>query len=246
LPPLLPPPPVQAPTWLPKLEPILQQRLSLLTGRSLVIVRAVNAPSLSLVQSLIRAVGGTLGRPLAIIDGQAANIPNLALPILAASSLVQHISLDRLYFGAMEHTGATIGSTAVRQETGYDGYGIGVAVIDSGVTPWHDDLTGSGGGQRVDRFVDFVNGRGFPYDDWGHGTHVSGIIAGNGFDAEGERSGVAPGAHLIELKTLNASGQGKISDVVAALDYVLNHKDAYSIRVVNLSIGAPVSESYTA
>ena len=140
--------------------------------------------------------------------------------------------------------GATIGSTAIRQYTGYDGYGVGVAVIDSGVTPWHDDLTDMAGGQRVDRFVDFVNGRGVPYDDWGHGTHVSGIIAGNGFDAEGERSGVAPGAHLIELKTLDASGQGHISDVVAALDYAINQKDAYGIRVVNLSIGAPVSESF--
>src|SRR5438874_1604397 len=101
-PPLPLPPPLQAPAWLPKLEPILQQRVSLLTGRSLVIVRAVNASSLGAVQTLIRGTGGTLSRTLAIIDGQAANVPNVSLSTLAASSLVLHISLDRLYYGAME------------------------------------------------------------------------------------------------------------------------------------------------
>jgi len=106
------------PAWLQKLEPILQQRISVFSGRSLVIVRAANASSLGLVQQLIRQTGGTLGRPLAIIDGQAANVPNWSLPLLALSSLVQHISLDRLIIGSMERTGATVGATAVRQETG--------------------------------------------------------------------------------------------------------------------------------
>src|SRR6185503_867163 len=67
------------PTWLQKLEPLLQLRLSQYSGRSQVIVRAVNASSLGLVQQLIRQVGGTLGRPLAIIDGQTANVPNWSL-----------------------------------------------------------------------------------------------------------------------------------------------------------------------
>jgi serine protease AprX len=231
--------------WLPKLDPLLQGSASLLTGRSPVIVRVVNAPSLGLVQQLILLTGGSLGRTLGTINGQAANIPNASLPILAASSLVLHISSDRPIFGSMERTGATVGATAVRQETGYDGTGIGVAVIDSGVTSWHDDLADpAGAAMRVDQFVDLVNGRTAPYDDYGHGTHVSGIIAGNGFDSGGARSGIAPGAHLIELKTLDGSGQGRISDVIAALAYVINQKDAYNIRVVNLSIGAAVSESY--
>ncbi len=121
----------------------------------------------------------------------------------------------------MERTSATIGATIVRQEFGYDGSGVGVAIIDSGVTAWHDDLADAAGAMRVDRFVDFVGGGATAYDDYGHGTHVAGIIAGNGFDSGGARAGIAPGAHLIVLKALDGTGRGHISDVIAALDYAV-------------------------
>src|SRR4029077_18550598 len=118
-------------------------------------------------------------------------------------------------------------------------------VIDSGVTSWHDDLADPAAGtQRVVQFVDFVNGHPATYDDYGHGSHVAGIIAGNGFDSSGARSGIAPAARLIVLKTLDASGSGRISDVIAALDYVVGHKDALNIRVVTMSVAASISESY--
>src|SRR5439155_26065059 len=77
-----------------------------------------------------------------------------------------------------------------------------------------------------------------------HGTHVAGIIAGNGFDSGGARSGIAPGARLIVLKALDANGAGRISDVIAALDYVVANKDRLNIRVVNLSIATGIYESY--
>jgi serine protease AprX len=143
----------------------------------------------------------------------------------------------------MERTGATVGATVVHRDLGYDGTGVGVAVIDSGVDAAHDDLVG-GSGSPIDRFVDFVNGREDAYDDYGHGTHVAGIIAGNGFDSGGARSGIAPGARLTVLKVLDAAGQGHISDVIAALDYVLENKDALNIRVVNLSVATGIYESY--
>src|SRR5262249_15039980 len=134
----------------------------------------------------------------------------------------------------------------------YDGAGVGVAIIDSGVTSWHDDLTYQGNnpsvkvvnGQRVLKFVDFVNGRTTAYDDNGHGSHGAGIIAGNGRDSNGARAGMAPGADLISLKVLDAKGGGYISNVIAALDWVVANRTVYNIRVVNLSIGAPVTESY--
>jgi serine protease AprX len=233
------------PNWLVKLDPLLQRRATLLTGRSPIVVGAVNAASLASVVQIIQQAGGTIGRPLPIISGQAANVPNTSLPTIASSPLVQHLALDRFVLGAMERTGPTIGATAVRNEFGYDGSGVGVAIIDSGVTPWHDDLSDPAvGAQRVDQFVDFVNGWQAPYDDYGHGTHVAGIIAGNGFDSDGARAGVAPAAHLIVLKTLDGSGRGRISDVIAALDYVVTHKDDLNIRVVNLSVATGVYESY--
>ena len=134
----------------------------------------------------------------------------------------------------------------------YTGAGIGVAVIDSGVAGWHDDLSYQGmsklvqtsGGQRIARFVDFVGGLTTPYDDNGHGTHVSGIIAGNGYDTRGARAGIAPDAHLVSLRVLDQHGRGVISDVIAALDYAVANKALYNIRVINLSVGAAVTESY--
>src|SRR5207249_11478258 len=81
-------------------------------------------------------------------------------------------------------------------------------------------------------------------DDYGHGTHVAGIIAGNGFDSSGARQGIAPGSHLVVLKVLDHSGQGHVSDVIAGVDYALTHRNELNIRIVNLSVAAPVYESY--
>src|SRR5439155_12313796 len=128
--------------------------------------------------------------------------------------------------------------------------GVTVAVLDSGVSTWHDDLTNRSstlypyGDQRVAGFVDFVNGQLTPYDDNGHGTHVAGVIAGNGYDSGGQNAGMAPDASLVALKVLDADGHGNISHVIAALDWVVANKSTYNIRVVNLSVGASVRESY--
>ena len=127
-----------------------------------------------------------------------------------------------------------------------------MAVIDSGITDWHDDLgyTGSSSnvrvvnGQRVTGFVDFVNGVPNAYDDNGHGTHVAGIIAGNGYDSYGAYAGIAPAAHLVSLKVLDRDGRGVISDVIAAFEWTVVNRAAHNIRVINLSVGAGVSESY--
>src|SRR4051812_31375762 len=190
----------------PKKGPSVDRRTAQNSGSSRVIVSLDAAASLPAAASAIARAGGVVRRPLAIINGFVADMPNPALNGLAKSPFVSHIALDRPIVGTVERTGATIGSTAVRQELGYDGSGIGVAVIDSGITAWHDDLTGGGSIQRVDRFVDFVNGRMTKYDDYGHGTHVAGIIAGNGADSSGGRAGIAPNARLIVLKVLDAAG----------------------------------------
>ena len=228
----------------PKLDPLLQVRASSFLGSTKVVVRAADGVSLSQLSFVVQLAGGSVGRLLPIVGGLAATVPNVSLNGLGASSLVAHVSMDRVLAGSMERTGATVGATAVRQELGYDGSGVGVAVIDSGITAWHDDLTDAGGAQRVARFVDFVNGRMSPYDDYGHGTHVAGIVAGNGFDSSGKRSGIAPGARLTVLKVLDQNGAGRISNVIAALDYVVSHRGELNIKVVNMSVATGVYESY--
>ena len=126
----------------------------------------------------------------------------------------------------------------------YTGRGVGVAVIDSGVA-MVPDLAG-----RVAAFKDMVNGRDhLPYDDFGHGTHVAGIIAGSGLASSGPGAettyrGVAPGAHLVGVKVLDAQGAGSVSDVIAGIDWCIANRRSYNIRVINLSLGGGVFESY--
>src|SRR6185295_10518986 len=76
-------------------------------------------------------------------------------------------------------------------------------------------------------------------------THVAGIIAGDGHDSGGKRRGLAPGATLLVEKVLDASGQGYISNVIAAIDYAIANKNPLRLRVINLSVAAGVYESYT-
>ncbi len=228
-----------------KLDPVLKARSHQLFGHSRVIIRTGGGVSPSAIGPLLHWTNGAPGRQLSGIASQVAVVPNGALRFLAASPLVERVSLDRDVVGTTERTGITVGAASARQDLGYDGSGVGVAVIDSGITPWHDDLTDAGGGsQRVARFVDVVGGEETPYDDYGHGTHVAGIIAGNGFDSDGARTGIAPGAHLLVLKVLDGAGRGYISDVIAALDYAIAHRDALNIRVINLSVASGVYESY--
>jgi serine protease AprX len=197
-------------------------------------------------------LGGQLGRRLSLINGQVVELPNGLLKQLAAHPAVARIDEDRPTRGLMSYVAVLTGARSVQQSYGYTGAGVGVAVIDSGVTSWHDDLTYTGGNpavqttgsQRVAGFVDFVNGATAPYDDNGHGTHVSGIIAGNGYDSGGNHAGMAPAAHLVSLKVLDGNGRGVISDVIAAFEYAVANRIRYNIRVVNLSVGAAITTSY--
>ena len=130
------------------------------------------------------------------------------------------------------------GASAARERYGVAGSGVTVAIIDSGVQP-SVDLPAS----RIRGFVDFVNGQTQPYDDYGHGTHVANIIAGNGASSGGQYVGAAPNANIVALKVLDANGGGATSNVLAGLDWVLENYAAYNIRVVNLSLGHPIYEA---
>lgn len=114
------------------------------------------------------------------------------------------------------------------------GEGIGLAVVDTGIWP-HGDFTS--GKNRVIGFCDIINGRKNPYDDNGHGTHVAGIIGGNGYLSKEDYIGVAPRCNLIGVKVLNHKGDGNISDVLAGLQWIIDNKKKYNIRIVNISVG---------
>ena len=231
-----------------KLDKILKSRAGKSgTSRVIITLKAGADPSAD-----VRKLGGRLGRKLGLINGQVVELPNAAIRNLADLSFVESLHYDRPTGGEMNRVAVATGARAAQLTYGYTGAGVGVAVIDSGITNWHDDLTHPvyssvvrvKNGQRVAASVDFVNGRTSQYDDNGHGTHVAGIIAGNGADSLGVRAGIAPSAHLVSLKVLDDRGRGVISDVIAALDWTVANKAAYNVRVVNLSVGAAVTESY--
>ncbi len=221
-----------------KLDAPLRARVGALNGMSRVIIETADGWS---VDRLIRSLKGKPGRRLGLVRGQVAEVPNSSLEALAERPNVRTVRLDRRVMGTMERTGAAIGATWVRENLGLDGAGVGVAIIDSGVTSWHDDL----GNDRVVHFADFVDFQPLAYDDYGHGTHFAGIIAGSGYDSNGARRGVAPAANLVVLKVLDGDGFGYISNVIAALDYAVEHRAQFNIRVINLSVAAGVYESYT-
>jgi serine protease AprX len=238
------------PTDHPKLDKKLNERADLGgNGRTRAIV--VLKPGCDLDADVVKA-GGKSGQKFGLISGQLIELPNSQLRKLANNACVAAIHQDRKTGGELNFAAVVEGARQVQQLLGYDGAGVGVAIIDSGITSWHDDLTYQGtstkvkvvNGQRVTKFVDFVNGRTAKYDDNGHGTHVAGIIAGNGYDTQGSRAGMAPAANLISLKVLDANGGGYISNVIAALDWVVANRVTYNIRVVNLSVGAAITESY--
>ncbi len=119
------------------------------------------------------------------------------------------------------------------------GFGSTIAIIDTGIAPHYDLVKPY---NRIIAFKDFINDRTLPYDDDGHGTHVAGIAAGNGYTVGNEYlfCGTAPMAQLVAVKALDETGSGTTSDILAAMQWVADHREEYNIKVVNLSLGIGV------
>lgn len=114
------------------------------------------------------------------------------------------------------------------------GKGVCMAILDTGLSLVADFTSPK---NRVTCFVDFINNRNEPYDDNGHGTHVTGIACGNGFLSKGKYRGVAPECQIVSLKILDSSGHGSAGCTLDAVEWVLENKDKYGIDIVNMSIG---------
>lgn len=113
----------------------------------------------------------------------------------------------------------------------YTGKGIGVCILDTGIYE-HIDFIG-----RIWAFYDFLAFKRRPYDDNGHGTHVAGLVAGDGTASMGKYRGAAPGCGIISLKVLDRYGTGSQDDVLRALRWIRENRQQYRIRVVNISVG---------
>lgn len=230
-----------------KLDPELNRRAVERHGRTRIVVRLrPGAPLPSELQPFVD------GPRLRLIDAYPMTVPDSMLRDLNAMAQIVSAHQDREAWAADYLSARATGADIVQRSLGLTGRGIGVAVLDSGITSWHDDLTPGRddstsypyANQRVTKFVDFVNGQTMPYDDHGHGSHVAGILLGNGYDSRGRHAGIAPEASLVSLKVLDANGKGSVSTIIQALDWVEQYGARYNIRVVNLSLGAAVTQSY--
>lgn len=114
---------------------------------------------------------------------------------------------------------------------GITGKNIGIAIIDTGVSA-HIDLKDS-----IICFKDYVNGRKKYYDDNGHGTHVAGIISGNGRKSGGKYKGIAPDSKLIIIKCLDYRGNGSIKSALEGFEFIEKNKENYNIKILNISLG---------
>lgn len=117
---------------------------------------------------------------------------------------------------------------------------ISIAILDSGINANHIDFD-----RRVIAFKDFVNNKSYAYDDNGHGTHVAGIAAGSGRASRGKYKGIAPNVNLVILKVLDKQGRGKSDNVIKALEWIIENKRRYNIRVVNISFGTLPKDNET-
>jgi serine protease AprX len=181
------------------------------------------------------------------INAVHIKVPASILPWLGAMPFVRYISPNRPAKKFLDLTTAAVGA-GVAWGFGWDGTGVGVAVIDSGISP-DGDLTGPNGlTSRIVYSESFVDGQG-TNDGYGHGTHVAGIAGSSGRDSSGALftrtfKGVAPNVNLINLRVLDSNGMGEESDVISAIQRAIELKNIYNIRVINLSLGRPVYESY--
>jgi serine protease AprX len=208
------------------------------------------------VEEMVARLGGKVTTDLSIINGFAAEIMAKNVLALAQADGVRSVSWD----APVEKTDCSDCTTTGKLTNTYikainadklwpqkiQGQGIGVAVVDSGIN-WQTDLYTYQGINRVVANVAFNNGYNqTAMDAFGHGSHVAGVIGGNGRSSSGLYIGVAPQSNIINVKVNDDTkgGSGTAKSVVQGLQWILQNKKQYNIRVVNISINSVAAESY--
>src|SRR5271170_5798554 len=227
-----------------------------------VIIQYKQTPQQSHIDAVV-SKGGRHLRTLDVVHGAVFSVPAKALAGLASDPDVKYISPDRTVKATSassqlpsDYKLQAVGA-GVAQQNGYNGAGIGVAIIDSGIsnrTDFHGGNSGyssaasssygNSGGSRIVYAQNILNPGGSTDDAYGHGTHVAGIVGGDGDQSFGVYTGVAPNVNLINLLVLDKTGASTDSIVIAGIQRAIQLKSQFNIRVINLSLGRPFFESY--
>jgi serine protease AprX len=214
-----------------------------------------NGPPLDLCRVLVEAVGvrtervwsfieanqGQLGQEVRLIPAVTATLPREVLADLVRLAPVVKLWENSTVEVLAAETATPVYHGVFSGEYQFTGKGVTVAVLDTGIAP-HDDLTVPE--NRILAWNDLVGAQVEPYDDHGHGTHVAGLIAGNGISSRGRYKGVAPEARLAGVKVLDKTGRGRLSDLLLGMEWCLDNRDNLRIRVINLSLGTRLQGNY--
>lgn len=196
----------------------------------------------------LEQLSGRILKELNIIDAFAIEIPADRIYDLAQSTRVKNLSPDRTLSACLNTASSAVGSVDVLSYYNLTGYGVTVAILDSGIIS-SDDLTTPSGRTRIVASIDLVNdkqNKGFDY--YGHGTYIAGVVGMKIYRDSNRniaRSGIAPDSSIVSVRVLDASGKGRASSVIEGIEWCINHAAMYNIRIVNLSFSHPIYESYT-
>ena len=201
----------------------------------------------------VTKLGGSLKHALSIVGAVSARLKGVQILKLTRDGDVDYVVKDQvltaLFDPAVDGANAAspgiveVGAPQAWSQLGVTGRGVGVAVVDSGVYA-HPDLAG-----RIVAAIDFTSVAptvsNIPLADLGgHGTHVAGLIAGDGTRSGGLYTGVAPNANIIDVRVIDGHGSSNVSIILRGLQWILANRATYNIKVVNMSLGATPAGSY--
>ena len=246
----------------PSLTPALADMAARTPGKRVEVIVQLNAGTTRAdAAPLVRELGGRVTRDLHIINAVVAKLPAAGASELASRPGVKAVSLNGAIKSQAGDTLATSFNHSIQSPDVWTGHGaaaqatgagVGVAVVDTGIAGGLPDfrVSSSDGSSRVVGSA-IVNPDALTAGDgYGHGTHVAGIIAGdsnnrsNGDPLKGRYSGVAKDANLISIKASDEAGNSTVLDVIYGIQFAVDHKAEYNIRVLNLSLESTVAESY--
>jgi serine protease AprX len=215
-----------------------------------VIVQFKSGTSARRARAIVRSHHGRVTRRLRAVHGYAATLRARDAVKLGRDKRVRRVTLDAPMRSTAPPGSGKLATTYPKTvgadklwAAGITGRGIGVAVVDSGISGGKPDFAAGGGGSRVAANV-VVSSATRSGDEVGHGTHVSGIVAGNSLNRDvsdpsyGAYIGIAPDAELIMLKVADDAGEATMIDVITALQYAVDHRDELGIDVLNLSMSS--------
>ena len=231
------------------------------TARGQVIVQLDAGSSADAVKAQVREYGGRVTGDLPIINGFAAKVSDGAAASLqrfdGVRAVTKNAGVEPQSVNVSELQSAYPSSVDAieawnRSDSNVTGKGVGVAVIDTGIAGQMKDFEVAGASRSSRVIASAVTNPAATSarDTYGHGTHVAGIIGGNGTERERKDSlenryiGVAPEADLVSVKVSDDLGNATVLDVIYGLQWVVDFKGQYNIRVVNLSLESTTPSSY--